>query len=65
MFSRTCSGWSEVRAITRSSGRRFFKSASVASMAAPNSAICSPERICADSVTARVRRHTPCASRQL
>ena len=64
-FSLTCNGWSEVRASAKSSGKRFFKSASVVSIALPNAPICSPERICTDNVTARVRCQAPCASRRL
>ena len=59
MFSSTCRGWSEVRARTRSSGSRCWRSCRAASTAAPKRSICSPARIWTERVTARVRCQLP------
>ena len=63
-FSFTCRGWSDVDATIKSAGSNRFVSASLAPTFSANLAICSPLRICTDSVTARVRCHLPDRSRQ-
>ena len=60
--SFTCLGWSEVRSTIRSGGSCGRTSASALSTALPKSPICSPERICTASVTARLRCHLPLSS---
>ena len=63
-FSVTCRGWSEVRAMIRSSGNCFFSSASAASMSSPNWPMYPPGRIWTATVMARLRCQLPFASRQ-
>jgi hypothetical protein len=65
MFSRTWRGWSDVRAITRSSGRRASSSSSALCTLAPKSATCSPARMYTATVMEGDRSQLPSASRQV
>ncbi len=61
-LSSTWSGWSEVRAMIRSSGNRGRRSPRARSTPAPNWAIYCPGRICTARVMARLRCQRPVAS---
>jgi len=62
-LSLTCFGWSEVRAMTRSSGRRWRRPSRAASTALEKSPICSPARMVTARDTALPERHWPEESR--